>query len=89
MVLIVMNFVGAGVQETFQKMLSLAVVLQLMPFLYMFARAGEIGVEHVSRTGTLQQDDVDAGRHQRTGDDDAGNRAGIFPGAADQFAVVV
>jgi len=27
----------AGVQETFQKMLSLAVVLQLIPFLYMFA----------------------------------------------------
>jgi glutamate:GABA antiporter len=36
MVLIVMNFIGAGVQETFQKMLSLAVVLQLVPFLYMF-----------------------------------------------------
>jgi len=28
---------GAGVQETFQKLLSLAVVLQLIPFLYMFA----------------------------------------------------
>ena len=27
---------GAGVQETFQKLLSLAVVLQLVPFLYMF-----------------------------------------------------
>ena len=36
MLLIVMNFAGAGVQETFQKMLSLAVVLQLVPFLYMF-----------------------------------------------------
>jgi amino acid transporter len=36
MVLIIMNFTGAGVQETFQKMLSLAVVLQLIPFLYMF-----------------------------------------------------
>jgi amino acid transporter len=34
--LVVMNFVGAGVQETFQKLLSLAVVLQLVPFLYMF-----------------------------------------------------
>jgi amino acid transporter len=34
--LIVMNFVSTGVQETFQKMLSLAVVLQLVPFLYMF-----------------------------------------------------
>jgi amino acid transporter len=27
---------GTGVQETFQKLLSLAVVLQLIPFLYMF-----------------------------------------------------
>jgi amino acid transporter len=34
--LVIMNFVGAGVQETFQKLLSLAVVLQLVPFLYMF-----------------------------------------------------
>jgi glutamate:GABA antiporter len=36
--LVFMNFVGgAGVQETFQKLLSLAVVLQLVPFVYMFA----------------------------------------------------
>lgn len=34
--LVVMNFSGAGVQETFQKMLSLAVVLQLVPFIYAF-----------------------------------------------------
>ena len=35
--LVIMNFFGgAGVQETFQKVLSLAVVLQLVPFLYMF-----------------------------------------------------
>jgi len=38
MVLVVINFTftRAGVQETFQKLLSLAVVLQLIPFLYMF-----------------------------------------------------
>jgi amino acid transporter len=38
LVLVVINFAftGAGVQETFQKLLSLAVVLQLVPFLYMF-----------------------------------------------------
>ena len=37
MLLVVMNFAGgAGVQETFQTMLALAVVLQLVPFLYMF-----------------------------------------------------
>jgi amino acid transporter len=35
-VLVILNFVVAGVQETFQKLLSLAVVLQLVPFLYMF-----------------------------------------------------
>jgi len=35
-ILVILNFVGAGVQETFQKLLSLAVVLQLVPFLYMF-----------------------------------------------------
>jgi amino acid transporter len=37
MVLVALNSIGAGVQETFQKLLSLAVVLQLVPFLYMFA----------------------------------------------------
>src|SRR5467141_3045220 len=36
MILIIVNFTAAGVQETFQKLLSLAVVLQLVPFLYMF-----------------------------------------------------
>jgi glutamate:GABA antiporter len=35
--LVMLNFLGAGVQETFQKLLSLAVVLQLIPFVYMFA----------------------------------------------------
>jgi amino acid transporter len=35
-VLVILNFAGAGVQETFQKLLSLAVVLQLVPFVYMF-----------------------------------------------------
>jgi glutamate:GABA antiporter len=36
-VLVMVNFAGAGVQETFQKLLSLAVVLNLVPFVYMFA----------------------------------------------------
>ena len=35
-VLVILNFAGAGVQETFQKLLSLAVVLQLVPFVYIF-----------------------------------------------------
>jgi amino acid transporter len=37
LVLVVLNFAVAGVQESFQFLLSLAVVLQLVPFLYMFA----------------------------------------------------
>ena len=38
LILVIANFSGgAGVQETFQKLLSLAVVLQLIPFLYIFA----------------------------------------------------
>jgi glutamate:GABA antiporter len=36
MILVLVNSVGSGVQETFQRLLSLAVVLQLVPFLYMF-----------------------------------------------------
>jgi amino acid transporter len=35
-VLVLLNFIGAGVQETFQKLLSLAIVLNLVPFVYMF-----------------------------------------------------
>jgi len=38
LVLIIVNFTSSGgVQEAFQKMLSAAVVLQLVPFLYVFA----------------------------------------------------
>jgi amino acid transporter len=36
-ILVVLNSLSGGVQETFQKLLSLAVVLQLVPFLYIFA----------------------------------------------------
>jgi amino acid transporter len=38
LILVVVNFYASGgVQEAFQRMLSLAVVLQLVPFLYVFA----------------------------------------------------
>ena len=61
MILVVINFsfTGAGVQETFQKLLSLAVVLQLIPFLYMFgallklACADSYVKGHYSRTTLL------------------------------------
>jgi amino acid transporter len=47
--LCVVYFAHAGVQEAFQTMLSLAVVLQLVPFLYMFAALIKIAL---SETGT-------------------------------------
>jgi amino acid transporter len=46
LILIVINFYASGgVQETFQTMLSLAVVLQLVPFLYVFAALLRFGRE--------------------------------------------
>jgi len=45
MILVIVNFTAAGVQETFQKLLSLAVVLQLIPFLYMFAALLKIAAQ--------------------------------------------
>jgi amino acid transporter len=45
LLLVIMNFVSSGVQESFQRMLSLAVVLQLVPFLYMFGALLKIAVD--------------------------------------------
>jgi len=45
LVLVLMNFWGSGVQESFQRMLSLAVVLQLVPFLYMFGALLKIALD--------------------------------------------
>ncbi len=45
MILVIVNFTAAGVQETFQKLLSLAVVLQLVPFLYMFGALLKIAAD--------------------------------------------
>ena len=49
--LVILNFAGAGVQETFQKLLSLAVVLQLVPFLYMFAALVKFAVTEPAPRG--------------------------------------
>jgi glutamate:GABA antiporter len=50
-VLVILNFAGAGVQETFQKLLSLAVVLQLVPFLYMFGALIRFAVKETAPQG--------------------------------------
>ena len=51
MILVIVNFTGAGVQETFQKLLSLAVVLQLVPFLYMFGALLKIATSQAFTEG--------------------------------------
>ena len=50
-ILVIVNAVGSGVQETFQRLLSLAVVLQLVPFLYMFAALLKIAANPNSGKG--------------------------------------
>ena len=87
MILVMMNFFGgAGVQETFQKLLSLAVVLQLVPFLYMFGALLKMALERRICARTVQQGDADFCGSQRVGDYHSWNWSGIFSGAADYFA---
>ncbi len=50
-ILVAFNFLGGGVQETFQKMLSLAVVLQLIPFVYIFGALLKIAYTESPVTG--------------------------------------
>ena len=50
-ILVVANFLRSGVQETFQSLLSLAVVLQLVPFLYMFAALIRIAMNPAAGKG--------------------------------------
>ena len=50
-ILVLISFLGSGVQETFQRLLSLAVVLQLLPFLYMFAALLKIAADPLAAKG--------------------------------------
>ncbi|HEV2175798.1 MAG TPA: APC family permease [Terriglobia bacterium] len=50
-ILVLVNFLGSGVQETFQRLLSLAVVLQLVPFLYMFGALLKIAFDPAAARG--------------------------------------
>ena len=49
-VLVVLVFAVSGVQESFQKLLSLAVVLQLIPFLYVFGALLKIAADRGAKT---------------------------------------
>jgi len=50
-ILVILNFAVAGVQETFSKLLSLAVVLQLVPFVYMFGALVKFAVTESTPKG--------------------------------------
>lgn len=52
-ILVIINFevTGSGVQESFQRLLSLAVVLQLIPFLYMFGALLKIAAGETFQKG--------------------------------------
>ena len=54
LILIVLNFYASGgVQEAFQTMLSLAVVLQLVPFLYVFAALLKFAIDEAAGRRSL------------------------------------
>lgn len=57
LVLIVLNFVlvGSSVQESFQRLLSLSVVLQLIPFMYMFCALLRIALRRPFIQGHYRQ----------------------------------
>ena len=57
--------VGARVQEAFQTMLSLAVVLQLVPFLYMFAALLKLAWGDAAGEGPVWQGRAHTRRHKR------------------------
>jgi len=49
--LVLITLLGSGVQETFQRLLSLAVVLQLVPFVYMFGALLKISLGPSASSG--------------------------------------
>ena len=61
-VLVLMNFWGSGVQESFQRLLSLAVVLQLIPFLYMFGALLKIALAPDFQQARYSKSDTDCCR---------------------------
>ena len=74
-----MSFIGAQVKEAFQTLLNLAVVLQLVPFLYMFAALDQAGFERFRAGRLLQQDHAAHRRNQRIHRDLSRHRAGLLP----------
>ena len=92
LILVVINFFASGgVQEAFQTMLSLAVVLQLVPFLYVFAAlirsspCRKTDSKAAATAGNLLLFAGVSGLHHH----DSGYRAGLFPGEADYLGLEI
>ena len=88
MILVILNFsfTGAGVQETFQKLLSLAVVLQLVPFLYMFGALLKMALQTPFVRGRYSRMTLFLAGASGLLTTILGIALAFFPGAADYFA---
>ena len=91
MILVILNFsfTGAGVQETFQKLLSLAVVLQLVPFLYMFGALLKMAFQRPFVQGRYSRVTLILAGASGLLTTDSWNFAGIFSRATDYLAALL
>ena len=84
LILIVINFYASGgVQEAFQTMLSLAVVLQLVPFLYVFAALLKFALRGDMAGARYGRGTLIVSGFLRLCHDHAGDRAGFLSGQTD------
>jgi len=88
-VVINFTFTGAGVQETFQKLLSLAVVLQLIPFLYMFGALLKIAAGDSFRKGRYSKTTLIAAGASGLLTTSLGIALAFFSGAADHILIFI
>jgi len=84
-----MSFVGAGVKEAFVTMLDLAVVLQLVPYLYMHGGVAEARQTIGARRGVLQQDHSFSGGQLRTNHHDLGDKRGLHSLASNRVDTII
>ena len=88
-VLVILNLAGAGVQETFQKLLSLAVVLNLVPFVYMFGALVKFAVTEPAPRGHYGRTTLFIAGTSGLLTTILGIALGIFPDPADHIAILV
>jgi len=77
-VLVILNFVGAGVQETFQKLLSSCGGAATGSIRLHVRCVGEVRSHRVGTERPVRENDPVSGRSKRIPDDDPRHRVGIF-----------